>query len=187
MKVDGYNYELLVLRTSARWPRMRCWVCEALLPAIAEGGVDLGPVALSVRQEVGRCDEVSGPAFPDAHHLLSKQKIKDAFPHGAILAAPVDVEALRADSPRWMAWDPRMPLIGGETEFQRRSLGDLLMDDRNCVPVRRFHHDALERGLLAGRPLDVPFGLLPPAAVEFASEFDLLSQLEAVYKKESVR
>lgn len=55
-------------------------------------------------------------------------------------------------------------------------LGRLLMDGRNGVPVRRFHHDAIEARMI------VPsLRAVPREAQEFATEHGLTVHLERIY------
>lgn len=180
VRVEGYEYDVFLERVRRRWPRMACWVCERLLPCVLPQGALAG--------EVRRCREQS--MVIDAHHLCPKSKLKREFPHGAVYAVDLDPStgAPVLDESRigWRPFDPRLAYCVLPGALLPRSLGEILMDDRNGVPVRRFHHDALEARLLAGRPLDVPRGMLPPAVFEFAVELGLVPLLEKVYPKETL-
>jgi hypothetical protein len=172
-RVEGYDYRLLLLRTMQAWPKTGCWVCEKLLPALVAPSL--------IPHDVERC-RVNSLATPDAHHMIPKQALKAYAPAGLVRVVTMGMGAV-LQGPEWQVFDARMAYIVGD-ESARVSLGDLLMDVRNTVPVRRFHHDALERRLLHGRPFEVPRRLLPPAVVEFAGEYGLGRLLEAEYGDE---
>lgn len=180
MRVEGYDYRLLLLRTMQAWPRTGCWVCDRLLPALTqERGHHLPPGPMyvpSLEREQEHCKRTSGGTI-DAHHLIPKQALKRTFPRGAKLT-------WQETSTGAGIWLPIEAVDVPWEDTPVLPLGDVLMDVRNTVPVRRFHHDALEAGLLHGRPLDVPRRLLPPAVVEFAGQYGLERLLEAEYGQE---
>lgn len=122
-----YSYERFCANVRDRHPGCRCWVCERLLPVVADLGVTMHAQA--------RCKAVSH-GIVDCHHLIAKQRVKRA--------------AAVAGDPTWA-----------------------LEDGRNGIPVRRYHHDALERGLLK-----IPRGMLPSRVAEFAGEIGMAWMLD---------
>lgn len=100
----------------------------------------------------------------DAHHLLPKQAIKREFPWGAWR----NDDGTLTPVPRHDAHNDLLPADV--------SLAGLLMDVRNGVLVRRWHHDRIEHAVW--RPnLDE----LPTDAIVFARELGMLPRLERIY------
>lgn len=101
----------------------------------------------------------------DAHHLLPKQAIKREFPFGAWKRDDGTLQPI-----------PRQDAHGSAKPADV-ALSALLMDVRNGVLVRRWHHDAIEHAVW--RPaLDD----LPTDAIVFARELGLLHRLERTYR-----
>jgi hypothetical protein len=103
-----------------------------------------------------RCVRMSAARI-DAHHVLPKQLLMREFPRGVVLEDG-GWRAARAHETDVDAW---------------RTLPALLMDARNGMPLRRYHHDALE-----AKQLVVPWRKLPAPAIEFAGELGLVPDLE---------
>lgn len=158
-RVEGYDYELLLRLVLQEW-RLPCWVCS--LEGQGAGG----------RAEVARCESVSGDVV-DAHHVLSKQFLGREFPHGAWRMAGGDL--VRAYHSRRIDVPDMVRAVIGDPEARQVSLGALLMDRRNVVPVRRYHHDAIERRMWS--PL---IEQVPAPVIEFAAELGVGWQLERV-------
>jgi hypothetical protein len=119
-----------------------CWVCSKM-----GVGLDLG-----VRREVAEQRECEARSMVvDAHHLIPKQVLKREA------GAPIPGMLRLAVAPE---------CAPGEEAF--RELDAALMDPRNGVLVRRYHHDALE-----ARRIVVPKRLWPVDALEFAEELGL--------------
>ena len=114
-----------------------------------------------------RCEYVSGGMW-DAHHVLPKRLLKDRFPLGAALTWEETPEGLGI-------WRPIVRDVEPDTPATL-TLDDLLMDPRNGVPVRRYHHDAIEN-----RVIFPSVRALPKAARDFARELDLWHELERIY------
>ena len=111
-----------------------------------------------------RCEYVSGGMW-DAHHVLPKRLLKDRFPNGVWWFDGQPVREL-----------PALVTPAGRDNYRHVSLDGLLMDPRNGVPVRRYHHDAIEnRGIFPS------VRALPKAARDFARELDLWHELERIY------
>jgi hypothetical protein len=135
-------------------------VCEEVLPHL-QPGRDMRRDR-HVGQERRVCRERSRGVL-DAHHVaVPKQALKREFPEGVVRTQE-----------GWVRYDPRLALTPPDLPPERwreacRTLDDLLMDPRNGVLVRRYHHDALE-----GRRLVIPRALLPLDAEEFVAELGL--------------
>lgn len=126
--MKGYSYTLFQERVTRRG-RLGCWVCDHLAAA-----TDPRWQSSTARQnDVARCRQVGGPM--DAHHVVAKQRIKAAFPHGG------EVSWLETEKGHAILLPRR---LGGEDAVWLE-LGELLMDERNGLPVRRYHHDMLEQ------------------------------------------
>lgn len=143
-----------------------CFYCDHVLHTVC------GPGSAQALRRL--CEQRSGGLL-DAHHLIPKGALKREFPEGVIRVreAVHEVAGLVLGEPRWLRYDARLPLVppGGDPAKWRehtRPLDDLLMDPRNGVLVRRYHHDALE-----ARALVIPKALLPADALEFAVELGL--------------
>jgi hypothetical protein len=144
---DDYDGAEFLTLTRLYWgaPSRRlpgvCWVCEVLLPSAAMVARFGSPTA-----ERARCVHVSG-GIVDAHHLVPRRVIKGVAQGDRV----------------------RLPGLEGNGRGQvAYGLGTVLMDPRNAILVRRFHHDALEHGTLA-----IPKVLWPEEALAFARELDL--------------
>lgn len=61
-------------------------------------------------------------------------------------------------------------------ELPEEDVERALLDPRNGIPVRRYHHDALEQ-----RQICVPLARLPREAVAFAEELGLRHHLERLH------
>lgn len=129
-------------------------MCDVLTPAPADRA---------------RCWRVSG-GIVDAHHVVSKQLLKREFPRGIVLppAPPMMTFVAEAEIPRADLLEPVRP----------QSLDDLLMDPRNGILVRRYHHDALEH-----RRVVIPADRLPESVIEFAGELGLGWYLDKMDKR----
>lgn len=143
-----YSYSEFLANVAGRFPSGFCWGCV---------------VQPDERERCGR-ESVA----VDAHHVLPKQLLKREFPGGVVLfdgrAEGVPVR-----------FNPDVELTDTVT-FERRSLDALLMDGRNGVIVRRFHHDAIE-----GRAVVPSLRAVPLQAREFAAELGLEHHLERIY------
>lgn len=113
-----------------------------------------------------RCEHVSGGMW-DAHHVLPKRLLKDRFPLGAQLTWHETPEGLGIWQPVERGVDPDGPTL---------TLDDLLMDTRNGVAVRRYHHDAIENRMIFPSVRG-----LPKEARDFARVHDLWHELERIY------
>lgn len=105
----------------------------------------------------------------DAHHVLPKRLLKRVFPHGVYFA--------EGDG-----WRRTMPDQVGDYSIETgaaRSLGDLLNDGRNGIPVCRRHHDLIENCAI-----NLSRGELPHEVEEFAAELGLRWYLERTYREE---
>lgn len=160
--MSGYDGREFLARVQVYWadPARRtsptgCWVCDHL-DRFSRGWGDRPSM---VRDERERCELVSG-GIVDAHHLLGRRVLKRECRQGVLLPP----------APEMARWDGSVPPAEVPLDPpRRRSLDDLLMDPRNGIVVRRFHHDQLEGGGLA-----IPVALLPADAREFAEELGLL-------------
>lgn len=172
--MSGYDGSEFLRRVQAHQLHVRgrtaptgCWVCDVLMPR-ADRGVR------AFEAELRRCEEVSG-GIVDAHHVLPKRVIKTEFPHGVYTsfdgtAIPM-LPAREIGDENWRRF--RESHFGGALEERTRELDELLMDPRNGILVRRFHHDALEH-----RTLAIPVALLPADTLEFVDELGLRWWLE---------
>jgi hypothetical protein len=153
VKYDGAEFLQRVrahqLHERGRTSPTGCWVCDVLE---AEHGFTQR-----------RCERISGGVV-DAHHLLPKQVLKREAPRGIVMfdGAWVWPEVMEAHVNE-----------EGRGNYRRRKLDDLLMDPRNGILVRRYHHDQLERRLRA-----IPLDKMPADALEFADELGLRWWLE---------
>jgi hypothetical protein len=141
--VSGYDGAEFLARVRAYWASRRtsptgCWVCDTLVPS------NWGPIEATAFR--ARCASVSR-GIVDAHHLVPRRVIKGLVQGGEV----------------------RLPgLEGGIRGQVFCGLGTVLMDPRNAILVRRYHHDALE-----GAALAIPKVLWPEEALAFARELDL--------------
>lgn len=143
MALSGYDYVAFMAEV-ARMPwSTGCFVCDVVLPT---------RYAPAVASERRQCAQRSGDLW-DAHHCaVPKQVLKREFPAGVAF-----VGGLR-ESPDDESLAP----------FSRRRLDDLLMDPRNGVMVRRYHHNQLE-----ARQVVVPKEVLPGEMMDFVRELGL--------------
>lgn len=143
---ERYEYVVFLGQVRAAWPGVECYLCR-----------------LDPRQQV-RCREVSGGVV-DAHHLIAKQTLKREFPEGVVMF----------DGAWTRAW-PDLIAPEGRGNYRHRSLVQLLMDPRNGIPLRRWHHDELEqrRARLTRRDLTADME-------QFAVELGLGWYLERTY------
>lgn len=144
MNPPGYDYALFCANVEAIHGR-ECWIHRLLTNRDGR----------TVPFDWLLCDGVK-----DGHHVvIPKRLLKYEFPHGAVL--------YDADAGVWRKIDPRV-VYERETDPPRRTLGELMNDGRNGVPVCRRHHDMVE-----GRQLVIRRDELPPEAVEFSTELGL--------------
>lgn len=119
-------------------------------------------------QEADKCERLSGGTW-DRHHVLPQSAIRKEFPQGVALDA----------SGTFLSIKPGVVVYrsGPIGDVQVTSLPDLLGDERNMVPMRRWHHFGLE-----GRVgLRIHFEQIPAPAVAFAQELGLESRLRLLY------
>lgn len=109
--------------------------------------------ATARQNDAALCRRMAGPV--DAHHVVPKARIKQAFPHGG------EITWLETEKGHAIL-EPRTP---GEESAVWLELGELLMDERNGIPVRRYHHDALEQ-----RAVSFAVGAWPEGVRDFAAE-----------------
>lgn len=154
MSVTAYSYEEFLRRVQAHQLHVRgrtgptgCWVCdtpEVFLSREEQGRMGRRALQIQARE---RCRIVSG-GIVDAHHLLPKRLLRKESPDREVIRVPGrEFDAL---------------------ERSYRPLDVALMDPRNGILVRRYHHDALE-----GRALAIPKELWPDDALAFARELGL--------------
>jgi hypothetical protein len=145
--VKGYHYSTFLLDVLSEWRGDR---------RLREYG---GCWACAYVPDVDRlrCTRMSAGKL-DAHHVLPKQLLEREYPHGVVLDA----------AKRWV----RAASAGQDV----RPLAALLMDARNGMPLRRYHHDVLEAAQLR-----VPWRKLPAPVLEFAGELGLTVELERRY------
>jgi hypothetical protein len=113
----------------------------------------------------------------DGHHLIPKQRIKRAFPHGAGVGSPWGpIRAGERGIDRYLI----MATVGGEdvdiAELPVRTLDELLWDERNGILLCRLHHDRLEQRLFVPARSD-----LPARVEEFAAELGLGWSLDRTF------
>jgi hypothetical protein len=181
--VSGYDGAMFLVRVAShqllergRTSPTGCWVCDVLLDPLLLPPDQVVAARRPVAVERSRCVAVSG-GIVDAHHVgAPKQVLKREFPHGARQARLAPDEAEHPETRDRILGRPReqlyVPARPGEEPFAL-GLDDLLMDPRNGILVRRFHHDALEHGTLA-----IPVALLPADTLEFVDELGLRWWLE---------
>lgn len=141
--VSGYDYAafLAAVRRQRRTAPTGCWVCDVLEAGHA--------------RTLKRCERMSG-GIVDAHHVVGKSTLKREFPRGA--------QASSAEGP----WSPTPRAGRGRLLPAARDLDTLLMDPRNGILVRRYHHDQVE-----SRMRVIPAASLPAETVAFAEELGL--------------
>lgn len=162
--MSGYDGAEFLARVQAHWAPLGrrtmptgCYVCDVVVPSL---GLTRGEVIGAQR----RCRDVSG-GIVDAHHLLPRQVLKRELPHGVYTSLDGAVIPCRHSEPV----DERIRGTELDPTPRLRSVGDLLMDPRNGIVVRRYHHDVLENSSLA-----IPVKALPAGAREFAEELGLM-------------
>lgn len=165
--MSGYDYAafLAAVQAQRRTAPTGCFYCDVVLETTC------GPAATRSMQKM--CAERSGYVV-DAHHVVPKQVLKREVPNGVIRVreAVHGVAGLVLGEPRWLPYDPRLPLVPpgdqGDWREHARTLDDLLMDPCNGILVRRYHHDQLE-----ARHRAIPRDRLPEETVAFAGELGL--------------
>lgn len=116
----------------------------------------------------GRCEYMSAGLL-DAHHVLPKQVLKREFPFGGRLRVREHGEPVLPWEASPRGWEPD---LGWDTI----TLAEIVWDPRDGVPLRRYHHDAVEHG-----QLHIPRVVLPDAVENFASELGLTWLLDRTY------
>lgn len=151
--MSGYDGAEFLALTRAYWARRRttptgCWVCDVLVPGLfpVEWAISRPSGERIIADARARCEHASGGVV-DAHHLVPRRVIKGL------------AQGERVRLPGLEVGDRGQVLYGVET---------VLMDPRNAILVRRYHHDALE-----GAALAIPKVLWPEEALAFARELDL--------------
>jgi hypothetical protein len=163
-EVDRFRYSEFLLDVLAEWRNDRrlreyggCWAC-AYVPDV----------------DRLRCVRMSAGII-DAHHVIPKAQLRKLFPFGVVLEGRAWRRAEQAEQTE------RAP--GSDRAAARlegwRSLDELKMDARNGMPMRRYHHNALDSG--GADRLVVPWRKLPAPALEFAGELGLTVELERRY------
>lgn len=159
---DGYSYSEFfegVVREHGRF----CWVHGVLAARrkraarvdsmVLTAGIGLAENPVWQAVHYACCDEqrrtLSALPALDAHHLVSKQRLKGSFPRGVVLIGPEDAPELRVVIPGEFA------IVPGEVGTVV-PLGGILSDGRWGVPVCRLHHDRLERRLVKLQRCEIP-------------------------------
>lgn len=151
-EVDRFRYSEFLLDVLAEWRNDR---------RLRDAG---GCWACAYVPDVDRlrCVRMSSGLI-DAHHVIPKALLRQLFPFGVLLEGHTWRRARQEE---------QLP----EPGTGWRALDELKMDPRNGMPLRRYHHSALDSG--GGDRLIVPWRKLPAPVLEFASELGLQQELE---------
>lgn len=115
-------------------------------------------------------------------HLLSKQRIRKEFPHGAVFCVEIAQDG-SIGAPAWRPFDPRLSYLAiSDDPAARRVLDELLWDPRVYVwccggPFGNSGH----HGKIDQHQLQIPRDALPVGVEEYATELGLGWELDRRY------